>query len=352
MLNDDFLAYWSAARLLASGGDPYDPAALLAVQRSIGWHHNMPVPVWYGPWVLAAMMPIGLLPYWPARVGWMLVQLASLLIAATILWRLYGGAVTTRLPLLLVTAFAPSLQCLLEGQITPLILLGFTGFLALERRRSDWLAGAALLPLSAKPLTLYLAILAIGVWSLRARRRKVLGGLALAVALASLAAVAVNPAVFDEWMRFSAVHSPLARTYTPTLGSILRRCFGVDRRWLAYLPAAIGLAWCVARWRRYGPGADWKREFPSLAFTSLLTAPFAWSHDALVLFPAVVQVAVVRWDPADRAFWLVANASAIGLFPLLRYQQIPYLLYPVALAIWWVVRLTTVPERRITLPLR
>ena len=34
----DFVAYWSAARLVASGGNPYNPVALLAVEKqAAGW---------------------------------------------------------------------------------------------------------------------------------------------------------------------------------------------------------------------------------------------------------------------------------------------------------------------------
>src|SRR4029450_11395795 len=88
-----------------------------------------------------------------------------------------GDASRARRALALVATFVPSFLCLVEGQITPLCLLGLALFLALERRRSDWLAGAALFPLTAKPLVLYLVFLALFVWALRTRRIAVLAGL-------------------------------------------------------------------------------------------------------------------------------------------------------------------------------
>lgn len=335
MLTDDFAAYWSAARVLAAGGNPYDPAALLAVLQPLGWPHEVALPVWYGPWIVAAALPIGWLPYGPARAAWLIVQVASLAAAAVLLWRRYGGMAGDRRAFALVATFAPSFLCLVEGQITPLCLLGLALFLAFERRRSDWLAGAALFPLTAKPLALYLVFLAVGGWALRTRRLAVLAGLGLAVAAGSLAALAAHPAVIGEWIRFSAAHPPLVQNYTPTFGTILRSVFGADRLWLAYALVPVGLAWFGARARRFGSDLDWSRAAPELLFASLLTAPFAWAHDALLLFPAVIQVAVARWAGTDRAFWLVLNASAAGLYPLLRYDQVGYLLVPIALAVWW-----------------
>ena len=38
----DLVAYWSAARLLQEGRDPYDPVALLAEQQAAGWRKPDP----------------------------------------------------------------------------------------------------------------------------------------------------------------------------------------------------------------------------------------------------------------------------------------------------------------------
>jgi hypothetical protein len=333
-LTDDFMAYWSAARLLAGGADPYDPAALLAIQQSAGWRHAMPLPTWYGPWIIAATAPIGLIPYWPARAAWMIVQVACLLASAAILWRLYGGAAQSRRPYVLAATFAPSILGLVEGQITHLILLALACFLLQVKARRDWLAGAVLFPLTAKPLTLYLIGLTVFVWALRARRPRILGGLLLSVAAGSIAAWLLRGAVFSEWMTFAATYSPLTQRYTPTVGSLLRSFFGPERLWLAYPSAVIGLLWWGTTWRRYGGGMDWLEQLPTLSLISLLTAPFAWSHDAVLLLPAVFQVAAVGWSRGDAALWILLNTISVGLYPLLRYRQTGYLLYPLSVLFW------------------
>ena len=40
---DDFAEYWAAARLHLTGGNPYSPKQMMAMQKSIGWQHDMPV---------------------------------------------------------------------------------------------------------------------------------------------------------------------------------------------------------------------------------------------------------------------------------------------------------------------
>jgi hypothetical protein len=48
-LTDDFMASWSAARLLLRGANLYDPSALLAIQNSQGRHYPISLPSSYGP---------------------------------------------------------------------------------------------------------------------------------------------------------------------------------------------------------------------------------------------------------------------------------------------------------------
>jgi hypothetical protein len=333
-LTDDFIAYWSTARLLAHGRNPYDPDSLLAVQRSAGWLHSTPLPIWYGPWIVGLTIPIGLLPYWPGRISWLTLQIVFLLVAASVSWGVYDGPPDRRRPFLLAATFAPAIMCLVEGQITPFMLLGFVLFLRESGRGKDWFAGLALFPLTAKPAIVYLIWPALLLWTFRSGRVRVLCGCALSVAIGSGVALALNPEVFDQWLRFGAETSPLVQAYTPTVGSVLRYIWGADRVWLAYISAIIGTIWWLARCERYNRDTDWRDELPKLAVVSLLTAPFAWSHDALLLFPAVIQVAVASRSRVAARFWFLSNAASVASYPFLRYRQTWYLLYPIVLEIW------------------
>jgi hypothetical protein len=39
----DFVEYWSASRLLLSGGNPYSPSELLSIEKSVGWPSAEPL---------------------------------------------------------------------------------------------------------------------------------------------------------------------------------------------------------------------------------------------------------------------------------------------------------------------
>src|SRR5437660_10371433 len=69
---DDFLQYWAAGRLNATGGNPYDADQLLPLQRSAHRPDDKPaVVMWNPPWALTLAMPFGLLPPRTAQLLWL-----------------------------------------------------------------------------------------------------------------------------------------------------------------------------------------------------------------------------------------------------------------------------------------
>ena len=75
---------------------------------------------------------------------------------------------------MLCFSFLPTLIVLKMGQIAPVILLGAVAFLACERRRWDWLAGAAATLVVIKPHLTYLFAPALLLWAVERRRWSVL----------------------------------------------------------------------------------------------------------------------------------------------------------------------------------
>ena len=94
--------------------------------------------------------------------------------------------------------------------------------------------------------------------------------------------------MIQQWLQFSAEHSPLVQAYTATAGTVLRYLFGIEHRWLAFVPMIGGVAWWVSSFLRRGRQTEWSEQLPMLAMVSLLSTPFAWSHDALLLLPLVM----------------------------------------------------------------
>jgi hypothetical protein len=172
----DFVEYWAAGRLIVRGENPYDPARMEELERAAGRQADG-ILMWNPPWALALVMPLGLLECRTAHLLWLLLNLAVLLGCADAQWRCHAGPNNLRpLAWLLALLFLPTSFALLAGQISPLLLLGATGFLCAERRRHDFLAGASAALLAIKPHLAYLFWIAILVWCVRRRWKVLLGG--------------------------------------------------------------------------------------------------------------------------------------------------------------------------------
>ena len=176
---DDFVAYWAASRLQLQRLNPYSASEILAVERAVGMRGDEPLIMLNPPWTLAFLLPFGFLDYPAGRLAWLLLALSSVFLSAHWLWLVYQGPHhSLRLALALAFCFVPLLVCLILGQITPLILLGVSGFLYFEGRSKPLSAGVCLVLLTLKPQLFYLFWLALFLWVLHDPQRSASASLA------------------------------------------------------------------------------------------------------------------------------------------------------------------------------
>ena len=311
MIND-FIEYWTATKLLLSGGNPYSPAELLAQQQSLGWSQSEPLMMWNPPWTLSFTIPFGLVDYQTSQFVWFLSHTLIIFVGAQGLWKTYGGdAAKSRYAVISVLSFAPTYFALLLGQIGPLILLGLIVFLASMRRKA-WAPAAASLTLAAiKPHLLYLVWLALLFWTVK----KVQWKLALTFIVSALI-VASLPLVFDRevYLRYfdlfktGGVTRPLDWA-TPSVGTAIAEFLAIPNPWIRWLPSFFGALWFLWYWSRHAQTWDWMFELPLLLLVSVATASFVWTFDHIVLVPAVIQAAV--WTAASKA--TATRAILIGM---------------------------------------
>lgn len=285
----DFLEYWSAGRLQLTGNNPYSPEQLLALQQSIGWPWGGPLMMWNPPWTLFFVIPFSLLSFNISRVVWLWLNLALVLFCTDWAWRFYGGPSRHRWSARLVSfTFLPTLLALYLGQVGLLILAGVVGFLHFERRRQWWLAGAATVLIAIKPQLLYLFWVALLLWAWDRRQWSVVLSSALAGLIATAGPLTFNLHVVNQYLRTTLSEPPLY-WMTPTFSTVLRRLFGPDTYWLQLVPTAVGTLWFVFYWRGQRHSWEWGEQMPVLLLASLVTTPHKWTHDQVVLLPAVIQ---------------------------------------------------------------
>ena len=327
-----FIQYWAAARVYLAGGDPYAREQIQALEVEAGWPAGEPLNffMWNPPWTLPLVVPFGLLPFAAGRLAWLLLNLGLVFFCADRLWQLYGGpADHRRVAWLVALTFFPTLMDLQAEQISPLLLLGAVGFLALERRGRLALAGAALALTAIKPHLGYLVWIALVLWSLERRRWSAL----LGSALAGLAAVAmpllVNPAVYGQYHEALAHNHP-TQVITPTLGALVRFALGPNPYWLQFVPVFAGTAWLLAHWLRHRRTWDWVEQMPLLVSASLLTTAYLYVDDLVLLLLPVLAAAAwaARLNrPAATRLALALHAGISAAALVMNLQHCPEYAY-------------------------
>lgn len=332
MALDDYVEYWTAARLNMTGGNPYDPDQMEALQRQIGRAEQVPIMMWNPPWTLALLMPLSLFAYPSSRLLWLLLNLGAVMWCAGWLWTCYGGAPEKRwVAWLAAFTFGPLLHAIKAGQISPLLLLGVAAFFFFVSKGWEWAAGASLILCTFKPHLVYLVGLAVFLWAVHQRRWRVLVGAAAALVIAMGVAWLVNPALVSQY-RHALAHYPPEQWATPTLGGVLRLVLGTERFWLQFLPSAVGAVWMVAYWLRHRGEWRWARRLPVVLLVSVVTAAYGWTFDQVVLIPALLPAAMAlavggwRTQTARKAALVVGYVLIDGFLLFSSMVQIWY---------WW-----------------
>lgn len=279
----DFPAYWSASHLLQHGENFGDPARLLQIEQTLTtWPETYPMLTWNPPWLLALLLPYTLVPFERAAWWWMLTNITLVSVSAVMLWQMSAQTASVRrlmaLAPVLAFAFAPTLTALIAGQVNILVLTGVTGYLFFRQRQQYGWGGILLALTMVKPHLVYLTVPLVLYVELRQRHWRVLTGFLGMLGALTLVVFIRRPLFLLDYM--TAVEGGHLLDYvTPTLGGILALFFGWDG-WklmaVVILPLALSCAHCVS-------GLAIPRLVEVTLIASIITAPFGWSYDFVVL---------------------------------------------------------------------
>ncbi len=319
-LPKDFPEYWAAGRLNLRGENPYDPARLLAEQRSADPDRPDAVMMWNPPPSLGLYMPLGLLPARWAALLWIAVQLAAVGLACFLLGKEYSPVRPWLAPLVGL-AFVGTWWVVAYGQNTGLIVLGLAGFLHFTRRGKPLAAGACAALTALKPHLLagFGVLLLADVFTRRGRVALAAGVGVIAVSLGL--AVLANPHILGQFE--AAVRDPgpdavaLHAWTLPVPAYWLRMSIAPERFWIQFVPCAMAclalLAWRLLVGERW----DWQRAMPLVGAVSVLTTPYGgWIFDLPVLLVPVIWCAgrlasLGRWTLL--AVFLVSQIAITGI---------------------------------------
>lgn len=324
----DLLQYWGTSKLVALGANPYDPSILGEIERNeptTGRTLSYTIIMWNPPLILPLISWLSEIDFVTARYIWIGLSLASILFSTGAIGYLNKLTPNFRIivPLIL---FFPIYTLLYWGQISWILLLGLTGGILYSSQGRYFLAGISLSFLLIKPHLMYLTLLGIFTQANRSQKISLISGFGVFGITLSLTAELMSPGVWKNWIQ--SLETPPHYFMTPTIGSFLQGWFPDQSEWIRYLPAIVLLCGLALSFR-----SKFTRSLLNdpigLIPLSLVTSPYGWAYDQVLLLPLVIRVAA----HSNLKFSIALTASHLLAFLPQLSQQHHFVWYPVILII-------------------
>jgi hypothetical protein len=295
----DYIAYWSAARLAITGGNPYSIDEMLKIEQENGWPENSGqagLPADYAhmmfnpPWTIFFIIPFGIMDYLTSRTIFFLFCIGIIFFSVDQLWKYYGGKLKhIWIVLLLVFTFPATISLINLGNITILPLFGIVLFMLFVKQKRFFWTGTTISLVLIKPHNTYLFLLALVVWVLVEKRWELLLGAIVSIIVSISITLIFIPNIFVKYMVL--ISTGITNSWlNATLGSILRLKFGYDLVWLIYIPIIPGLIWFFWYWFTHYRSWNWDTAVPILLIISALTTPWGWLLDLTLVIPVIVYL--------------------------------------------------------------
>lgn len=312
----DFFAYWSAAYLLSAGQNFHDETLLLETERAFtGWDEPFVVRVWNPPWLLALMLPLSFLPFAQAAWFWLLFNILLFFVGSVLLWTTLAETAVMRrfgwVAALITFFFSPTLLALIMGQVSPLVFFGLALFYYFYKRDELLWAGAALALTLVKPHLVYLTLpLLLWLTWQRGQLRLWWGTVLVLVGLTAVTFF-FRPTFLLEY-GMGVGNGRLLDYSPPTLGGIIHFVWGWQ--WAKFLGLGL-LPLLLWLFHRQGSQVADANLISLTLLLSIVSAPFGWSYDQIVLLFPLLQLILWIFEGRIRSR-LVAALLLLALIGL------------------------------------
>jgi Glycosyltransferase family 87 len=305
--NRDFMSLFAGGKAVLRGLDPYDPAVWNPLRAELGstWMPDERVP--FPLWTLLLVLPFAALDLGWAAAAWLAF---SLCVLGAGMFFLINSYYDKRLPVgefglvaLLIFTYRAVLVSMNNGQITFVLFFILALFLLLVEKKRPFLAGVTLAFIIIKPNPFILFVPAFGLWLLWQQRWHILAGAATSGLGMLLVSWLVQPGWLFEWLNVRGKTE--ATAITPTLWGL---AYEIAPEWGALLglgfvvgiTAVLGLI--IFRNRTLTEA----QVLPLVLITSLLTTPYAWVYEhLLLLIPSILLFLAIKQRGLAALVWLL-----------------------------------------------
>ncbi|MFP5238148.1 MAG: glycosyltransferase 87 family protein [Acidobacteriota bacterium] len=280
----DFVEYFAQGRLLAQHANPFDPAATLRIEQSLGQNSPIPQITFSPPVALWFTLPLGHLSPRAGLNLWRAAQLASLALALWLLWRLNGRPASKWH--LLGFVFAPVIACQMAAQLSLFFLLCLVVFLLHHRQHPFW-AGAVLMPFALKPHIILPFALVLLLWVVLRRCYWLAAGFVAALAVSCAVSLYLAPHCWAQYRKAMA-GSGVMDVFIPALACALRFLIDPAAKWIQFVPEICACIWALWYfWTRRG-NWEWQRHGMMVLMVAAICTPYGWFVDESILLPAML----------------------------------------------------------------
>lgn len=316
----DFIAYWSAGRLLVQHENPYSDAAVFKLEKEQGYRESVPSGVLNPPWAMLLVLPLGFLSCYAAGLVWIVGIVACIMLAVKLLQRINPGQGSQ--DHLFAYAFAPVLACIMSAQMSGVACLGIVLFLY-WRNTHPFAAGLAASVLTIKPHLFFLFFLILLLVGIHKRRLQEIGGAIAGVVFAVLVPLAFDHSLLSQYLIRTRL-GQIQEAFIPTVSFLLRLALNRNAFWIQFVPLGVATVWACWYWWRNRSNWDWNRQGLLLLVVSIWVAPYSTFLDELVLLPAVVAaIFFTSRDGKPKKATLPIFLGLNGIAFALLFAQVP-----------------------------
>ena len=302
--SNDYVEYWSSGRLFLHCSNPYSASGVLALEKSQGFLLDAPLIMLNPPWALILVAPLGFCSAFGGLILWILLSAGSIVASILLL------EVPPKYRII-AFLFTPVIGTFSMQQSSPFLLLGFSLFLRFNRR-SPFFAGVSLFLMAIKPHLFLVFWVVLLVDSIYRRRFTILAGLAAALICVSALVTLISPHVWQDYLALMR-GSALDQNFYPTLPTLFRVLIDVKLSWLALVPALLAIVWGMAYFWRNRKAWDWQQHGMPVMLATILTSPYSWISDQLVVLPALTSALSSTRNKWALEILAVINFAALAL---------------------------------------
>jgi len=325
----DFIEYWSSGKLLVHHTDPYSPAGVLALEKSLGFLDKTPLIMLNPPWALFLIAPLGFLGVRAGLFVWTLVAIGCVL---AFTWLLDVPPKHRAFALV----FAPALASICSSQSSPFLLLGFSLFLRFHRER-PFLAGASLLLMAIKPHLFLIFWVVLLADCIVRRAWLILAGGVTALIAGTAFALYFDPHIWQHYISMLRGYK-LQQGFLPTASMLFRMLIDVRAFWLLFIPSVFAIAWGLWYYARHRQAWDWKIHGMLLMLVTIFASPYGFFTDEIVLLPSIV-FALNFPEKRKYSDWILLAVNTIALVIILAdhaaLSSRAYLWTPITWLLWF-----------------